>query len=498
MGSGNKLRWKIFFHRSPSNSPTDNTRQQPPKEFLCLISGAVMSDPVIVSSGHTFERNSVEACLSLSFIPTLSDGSTPDFSTLIPNLALKSTILNWSRFPPKPLDFHSAQNLVRELKLKNSNSVKGISELTRTEIELSRWASHVSSSSSVESVTPTTPLPLTSTTRPFCYSSSSSSDVDPLTPNPTNSPEEEEIITKIKSCQVFQQEVALVSLRNITRTGETARTNLCTPDLLSNLRSLMTSRYVSVQVNSVAALVNLSLENTNKLKIVRAGIVPPLIDVLRGGFPEAQEHAAGALFSLSLDNQNKTAIGVLGALPPLLHALRSDSEGARNDSALALYHLTLVQSNRTKLVKFGSVSVLLDMVRSGHMTGRVLLVLGNLAGSVEGRAAMLNGGAVACFVGLLTRDEFDSEVTRESFVAALYGLSHGGLRFKGLAKEAGAEEVLRKVEEQGSKRARVKARRILEVMRERDEEEEEVVDWEKLLNSGELSRTRHQLVYGQG
>ncbi|KAI7992702.1 U-box domain-containing protein 40 [Camellia lanceoleosa] len=103
----------------------------------------------------------------------------------------------------------------------------------------------------------------------------------------------------------------------------------------------LSSRYSTLQVNAVAVLVNLSLKNQNKVKIVRSGIVPPLIDVLKRGFPEARDHAAGALFSLALDDQKKTAIGVLDALPPLLHALRSDSERARQDSALALYHLTL-------------------------------------------------------------------------------------------------------------------------------------------------------------
>lgn len=88
MGSG-KQRWKIYFQNPP------NQNHRPPKEFLCPISGSLMVDPVIVSSGHTFERNCINACLSLDFKPTLPDGSIPDFSTLIPNLALKATILNW-------------------------------------------------------------------------------------------------------------------------------------------------------------------------------------------------------------------------------------------------------------------------------------------------------------------------------------------------------------------------------------------------------------------
>ncbi|KAA8548054.1 hypothetical protein F0562_004685 [Nyssa sinensis] len=503
MGSG-KHRWKISFHRSPSA-----IKKQTPKEFICPISGSLMADPVIVSSGQTFERNCVQACKSLAFKPTLSDGSVPDFSAVIPNLALKSTILNWCRTclvdSPKSIDINSAEKVVRSLMASHEQKLqlahnkiqeeeeeeknqllKGVAEndnnavkkLAHTEPELTQRPSHFSSSSEESVATSTTNGPTT----PLPYYCSSSSDTETVNPN---SPEEEEIIAKLRSSQVFEQEEAVISLRKITRTREDTRVDLCTPRLLSALRSLITSRYATLQVNAVAALVNLSLENKNKVKIVRSGIVPPLIDVMKGGFPEAQDHAAGALFSLAVDDQNKTAIGVLGALPPLLHALRSDSERARHDSALALYHLSLVQSNQAKLVKLGSVQVLLGMVRSGHLTGRVLLVLCNLAACVEGRAAMLDGGAVEFFVGLLRKDELDPESTRESCVAALYGLSHGGLRFKGLAKEARVEEVLRKVEKVGSVRAKEKARRILEMMKGRDEDEEEV-DWEDLLKSGEV------------
>ncbi|KAK3010603.1 hypothetical protein RJ639_010779 [Escallonia herrerae] len=476
MGSG-RHRWKISFHRPPSTDPKTRHQAAPPKEFVCPISNTLMADPVIVSSGHTFERNCVQACKSLSFTPTLPDSSIPNFSAVIPNLALKSTILNWCTTslvdPPKPLDLLSAQNLV--LLLKSSCKTKSLEE----KIELTRWPSHCSSSS--EESVGTTPTSITS------------SDVETLI---YNSSEEKDIITKLKSCEVHEQAAALVSLRMITRNEELPRVSLCTSGLLSALRSLITSKYASIQVNSVAALVNLSLEDKNKVKIVRSGIVPPLISVLRFGFPEAQDHAAGAIFSLALDDQNKTAIGVLGAMPPLLHALRSDSDQARHDSALALFHLSLVQSNRTKLVKLGSVGVLLDMVRSGRMTGRVMLVLCNLAASLEGRPAMLDGGAVGCFVEMLSRNEFDSVATRESCVAALYGLSHGGLRFKGLAKEAGAEVVLTRAEEVGSERAREKVRRILGVVRGRDDEEGEEIDWEELLNSGEVSRSRFQLGCG--
>lgn len=115
----------------------------------------------------------------------------------------------------------------------------------------------------------------------------------------------------------------MVSLRKKTRSDERARAALCSDRVLYALKNLLVSRYSAVQENTaVAAVVNLSLEKTNKVRIVRAGIVPPLIDVLKNGFDESREHAARAIFSLALLDKNRTAIGILGVLPPLLHELR--------------------------------------------------------------------------------------------------------------------------------------------------------------------------------
>lgn len=364
-----------------------------------------------------------------------------------------------------------------------------LAELTQSSPQIHSY------SSSYDSVGTSASTPsLQLVTQPsYCNSSSSFE-----TLNPGFNEEEDEILAKLKSSQVYEVEEAVISLREITRSRECSRAHLCTSRLLSALRSLIMSRYSTIQVNSVAALVNLSLETINKVKIVRSGIVPVLIDVLKGGFPEAQEHASGALFSLALDDDNKTAIGVLGALQPLMHMLRSESERTRHDSALALYHLSLVKSNRVRLVKVGSVSVLLGMVRSGHMTGRVMLVLGNLAWCSNGRAAMLDAGAVECLVGFLGGTQSNSESTRESCLTTLYGLSQVGLRFRVLAKAAGLEEVLRKVEKVGSKRACEKAVRILETMKMRDdEEEEEEVDWAELLDLGSQTRCRLNGMLGE-
>ncbi|XWS60675.1 hypothetical protein CRYUN_Cryun07bG0056400 [Craigia yunnanensis] len=530
MGGNGKHRWKIsFYHRSNPSSPMyPNT--QPPPEFLCPISGSLMFDPVVIPSGQSFDRISIQVCRDLGFTPSLPDGSTPDFSTIIPNLAIKTTILTWCRdhhtHDPAPPDYISVEKIIRsKIQEQSPSGLSSLPDFRVSEQELLKAVaenppvlfSHAAteigprvnnlfcstSSSSDESVivtvsSPYTPLPLA--TRPACFSTSESSsssieiiESETLNPNSqsSSSPEEHEIFLKLKSSDILEQETGLISLRKTTRTKEEARVSLCSPRLLSALRSLIISRYSVVQTNATAALVNLSLEKSNKVVIVRSGFVPLLIDALKAGSSEAQEHAAGALFSLALEDENKMAIGVLGALQPLLHALRSDSERTRHDSALALYHLSLIQSNRVKLVKLGAVSTLLSMVKSRDSAGRVLLILCNLAASTEAKSAMLDANAVAILVGMLRESELGSEATRENCVAALSALSHGSLRFKALAKEARAVEVLREVEERGSERAKEKAERILQMMRGREEDEE--IDWEAALESGGFSGTRYRV-----
>ncbi|KAK3225540.1 hypothetical protein Dsin_005402 [Dipteronia sinensis] len=68
------------------------------------------------------------------------------------------------------------------------------------------------------------------------------------------------------------------------------------------------------------------------------------------------------------------------------------------------------------------------------------------------------------------------------------------MRFKGLAKEARLVEVLKDVEERGSQRAREKAKRILQMMKGRGgEDDDEEIDWEGVMETGGLSRTRYRV-----
>ncbi|KZV31243.1 U-box domain-containing protein 38-like [Dorcoceras hygrometricum] len=508
-GDGKPRRWRISFH-----GPCSAAAAVPPSEFVCPISKSLMFDPNIVSSGQTFERVSVQVCNDLGFIPTLPDGSKPDLSTVIPNLALKAAIQNWcsksgwSR--PNPPIYSDIESIIcssmgsstSKNRVSDGELLEGVSEIPQ--VSSSHAATEPNSrnfstsSSSDDSVT-TGSSPISQfKTRPSCFSTSSSSwpstssdfipdeasfnDVSAR--SSTSSPaEDENFVNKIQSSDVFDREQALIWVRETTKTDEESRATLCTDKLLSALKLALISPFATLKTNAAATLVNLSIEKRNKIKIVRAGIVPLLIDVLRNGSDESKEHAAGAIFSLAIENENRTTIGVLGALQPLMHAIRSGSQRCRLDSASALYHLTLVQTNIVKIVKLGAVGVLLGLLKDPELAARVILVLGNLAACEPGRTALLEAGGVGSLLEVLRKGIAEASVsTRENCVTTLYLLSFGSLRFKAFARDAGAAEVLEEVAETGSELVREQSWKILEGLRPREEAEE--VDWDAVMKGG--------------
>ncbi|KAK9067751.1 hypothetical protein SSX86_011862 [Deinandra increscens subsp. villosa] len=117
VGSGKTRKWSFLFHKS---SAPEKTKTKPLEEFICPISGLLMFEPFVVSSGQTFENRSVEVCRKLNFDTVLADGSKPDFSTVIPNLALKRAIDNWcvstgADLPSAAPDYSFVEDSVRKL-----------------------------------------------------------------------------------------------------------------------------------------------------------------------------------------------------------------------------------------------------------------------------------------------------------------------------------------------------------------------------------------------
>ena len=64
-----------------------------------------------------------------------------------------------------------------------------------------------------------------------------------------------------------------------------------------------------------------------------AGVIPPLVELLRGGSDNGRAKAAEALWNFAAGNAaDRAAVVEAGALPPLVELLRlgSDEQGSKN------------------------------------------------------------------------------------------------------------------------------------------------------------------------
>jgi hypothetical protein len=504
MGAARPRRWKLPFHRSrgSSSAPTSPSpsaawaeEEAVPPEFVCPISSALMADPVILPSGRTYERACLRACAELAFLPPGVEAPGAA-DTVIPNTALKAAIGTWCArtgrdLPARPSDEAAREAVMRVMR--QAGAAKSVRTNRRPAAVASSSTSYCSPASTssygssseitaAEDVVGGKPVKATAAQIEETVQIDSAAEaVDPL---------EDEVVGKVMDAD--DEEVvtsAMAALREATRESADRRRALCTPRLLGALRrALLLPRHAPARADAAAALANLSLEPANRVRIVRAGAVPALVEALRSGgsSAEAREHAAGALFGLALHEDNRAAIGVLGAVPPLLDLLAAASSPARarRDAGMALYHLSLAAVNQSKIARFPGAPRALLAVASGDsepapIRRLALMVACNVTACAEGRAALMDAGAVASVSAILSSSSpHDAPAAtgvvdlEEWCVAALYAMSRGSLRFRSLARAAGADEALRRVAEERGGVRREMARKTLRAMR-RDLGEEE-------------------------
>ncbi|KAI4990679.1 hypothetical protein ZWY2020_039050 [Hordeum vulgare] len=471
MGAARPRRWRFPFQRSAPSSPSSKSlppapysparsaaaadpgperkwEEAAPPEFVCPLSGALMADPVILPSGQTYERACLQACSDLSFLPP---GAGSGSDAMIPNSALKAAIGTWCARSGLAAPRPPSKEAVREAVLRAMPPAAAAAADAKS-VRTRRAAMASSSNSSYSS-----PASAASTS-----TYTSSSEITPAEDDAAAKPVKEAAkeVTQLELPVDPLEDEVVATVMDADEDGE---------------RVLLIPRHASARVDATAALVNLSLEPANKVRIVRAGAVPALVEVLRSGgsAPEAREHAAGALFGLALNEENRAAIGVLGAVPPLLDLLTSPAHHprARRDAGMAIYHLSLAAVNQSKVARFpGASKALLSVASSAAEPTPIrrlaLMVICNVGGCSEGRASLMDAGVVAAVSGILLSSHDVAEL-EEWCVAAIYALSRGSLRFRSLARAAGADKALRRVAEEGTPGGvrREMARKTLRAMR---------------------------------
>lgn len=272
------------------------------------------------------------------------------------------------------------------------------------------------------------------------------------------------LLQKLVDGNPEMQRAAAGELRLLAKRNADNRVCIAEAGAIPRLVELLSSTDPRTQEHAVTALLNLSINEANKGSIVNSGAIPDIVDVLKTGSMEARENAAATLFSLSVIDENKVIIGAAGAIPALIDLLCHGTPRGKKDAATAIFNLAIYQGNKVRAVRSGIVVPLMRFLKDpgGGMVDEALAILAILASHQEGKVAI---GQAEPFPILVEVIRTGSPRNRENAAAILLSLCAGDAQHLKIARELGAEEALKELQENGTDRAKRKAGNILELLR---------------------------------
>ncbi|KAL3520753.1 hypothetical protein ACH5RR_018902 [Cinchona calisaya] len=371
-----------------------------PDDFRCPISLDLMKDPVIVSTGQTYERSCIQKWIDAGHKTCPKTQQTLLHTALTPNYVLKSLIAFWCE----------------------SNGV----ELPKNQGSCRNRRSGVGGSDCDQAAVGT-------------------------------------LLQKLANGNPEEQRAAAGELRLLAKRNADNRICIAEAGAIPLLVELLRSPDSRTQEHAVTALLNLSINDANKGTIVNAGAIPDIVDVLKIGSMEARENAAATLFSLSVVDENKVAIGAAGAIPALINLLCQGTPRGKKDAATAIFNLSIYLGNKVRAVRSGIVPPLIRLLKdpSSGMMDEALAILAILASHPEGKAAIGQADPIPVLVEVIRTS---SPRNRENATSILWSMCTGDVQSLKLAKDLGAEEVLKELSESGTDRAKRKASSVLELL----------------------------------
>lgn len=310
-----------------------------PDDFRCPISLELMNDPVIVSTGQTYERACIQKWLDAGHKTCPKTQQNLSHTALTPNFVLKSLIAQWCE----------ANGLEPPRRNGNGRDKKSVNH----------------------------------------------SDCDQAGIRA--------LLEKLLSMNQEVQRAAAGELRLLAKRNADNRVCIAEAGAIPLLVELLQSPDPRTQEHAVTALLNLSINESNKSSIVTAQAIPKIVEVLKNGSMEARENAAATLFSLSVIDANKITIGAAGAIPALIDLLCQGSPRGKKDAATAIFNLSIYQGNKVRAVKAGIVVHLLRLLTdpSGGMLDEALAIMAILASHHEGRLAIAEAAPIPILVEVM-------------------------------------------------------------------------------------------------
>ncbi|KAG8384159.1 hypothetical protein BUALT_Bualt04G0089200 [Buddleja alternifolia] len=211
------------------------------------------------------------------------------------------------------------------------------------------------------------------------------------------------------------------------------------------------------------------IELGNKINIVDAGALKPIIGFLQSENLALQDYAAAALITLSASSINKPIITTSGAIPLLVQVLTHGSLQAKFDSIMALYNLSTHPDNLTEILKTKPIPPLVNLLKSckksSKATEKCTALIESLMGFEEGRTSLTTEeGGILAVVEVL---EGGSLQSREHAVGALLTMCQSDRsKYREPILKEGVIPGLLELTVQGTPKSQAKAQMLLRLLRD--------------------------------
>ncbi|CAL9238098.1 unnamed protein product [Arabidopsis halleri] len=342
-------------------------------DLRCPISLEIMSDPVVLETGHTYDRSSITKWFASGNITCPKTGKTLVSTVLVDNFSVKQVIQSYC---------------------KQNGVVSGLKGKKKTIVAESLAAEEAGK-----------------LTAEF------------LAGELINGGEEEMV-------------KALVEIRLLTKTSSFFRSCLVEAGVVESLMKILRSEDQRVQETAMAGIMNLSKDIAGKARIAGedGGGLRLIVEVLNeGARRESRQYAAAALFYLSSVGDYSRLIGEISdSIPGLVRIVQSCDYGdsAKRNALIAIRSLLINQpDNHWRVLAARVVPVLLDLVKSEEISDAVtadsMAILAKMAEYPDGMISVLRRGGLKLAVKILGSSEV-SPATKQHCVALLLNLCHNG------------------------------------------------------------------------
>lgn len=380
-----------------------------PKDFCCPISLDLMMDPVIISTGQTFDRASISRWIEEGHCNCPKTGQTLVHKKLVPNRALRNLIMQWCsahKIPYSPPD---------------NSDLAGES------------------------------FPAAPASRPAVEANKATVRL---------------LIQELENGSDSGKAIAAREIRFLAKTGRENRGFIAESGVIPHLKTLLSSESAVAQENAVTAMLNLSIYDKNKSRIMdECGCLTSIVEVLKSGHTiESRENAAATLFSLSAVHDYKKLIAEeAGALQTLAGMLLSGTPRGRKDAVTALFNLSTHTANCVKMIEFGVVKSLVEALECDGVAEEAAGALALIVRQPAGAEAV--GHEEAAVVGLIGMMRCGTPRGKENAVAALLELcrSGGAATTERVVRAPALAGLIQSLLFTGTKRARRKAASLARV-----------------------------------